>query len=147
MGRKMVNRTPAFVDALVQVGVLRLMKAPITSDAQALSAMHDIASSICRIFERTVLYVPINAEADRVKRDHRIAAEYAQDGPDGEGKFTSHRVQSLATQYRLTVGHIYIILRSLKATDRQSPACGGRLRQPAAGHRVSADQEATAECG
>lgn len=147
MGRKMVNKTPAFVDALVQVGVKRLMKAPITSDEQALSAMHDIASAICRIFERTVLYVPINAEADRVKRDHQIAADYAQDGPDGEGKFTYHRVQSLATQYRLTVGHIYIILRSLKALGRQSPARGSEVRHPAAARHASADQEATAECG
>lgn len=111
MGRKLSSKVPAFVDALVATGIRRLVSKLPTNEDEAAAAMHDIAGAICNQWQRTVLYVPLYAEAERIKRDDSIRAKYAQDSPSGAVKFTPDRIAELATEFSLTVAHVYCIVR------------------------------------
>lgn len=122
MGRKAVNKVPAFVDALVEVGIRRLAKLPACEPDEARRAMNDIADSICQIYGKTHMYVPANVEAERQKRDAEIRTQYATDGESGAGKFTAGRLQEVARDHNLTIAHAYEIVR----------VRGGGAPQPAA---------------
>lgn len=138
MGRKLSSKVPAFFDALVATGIRRLVSKLPTNEDEAAAAMHDIAGAICNQWQKTVLYVPLYAEADRIKRDELIRAKYAEDSPSGAVKFTTDRVAELATEFSLTVAHVYCIVRigrpsataAMKAAPEPSAKCGSPLFFP-----------------
>ena len=111
MGRKLSSKVPAFVDALVATGIRRLISKLPTNEDEAAAAMQDIAGAICSQWQKTILYVPVYAETERIKRDDSIRAKYRQDSPSGAVRFTPDRVAELATEFALTVAHVYCIVR------------------------------------
>lgn len=124
MGRKAVNKVPAFVDALVEVGVRRLQRLPACKPDEAHEVMGDIAAEICHIYAKSQMYVPANLEGERQKRDALIREQYAVDGPTGAGKFSAERLQEVARDYGLTTAHAYVIVRSSTAKARPAPTLG-----------------------
>jgi hypothetical protein len=139
MGRKAVNKVPAFVDALVEVGVRRLAKLPACQPDEARRAMHDIAGSICDIYGKTQMYVPANVEAERQKRDAEIRTQYASDGESGAGKFTADRLKEIARTHGLTIAHAYEIVR-VRGAGTPPPPAAPAVPAPAA--LCTADAEA-----
>lgn len=70
MGRKSIQKLPAFVDVLVVTGARRLVSDAIIADPElAREVMRDIAHAICQQFARTVLYVPSDLDISSGRRD------------------------------------------------------------------------------
>lgn len=131
MGRKAVNKVPAFVDAMVAVGTRRLSQLPACKPEDARQAMTDITASICSIYAKTVLYIPANLEPARQKRDDEIRTLYGQDGPTGAAKFTAERLSELARDFGLTPSHVYDIVRPKRAELAQAPSAAATPFQAA----------------
>lgn len=125
MGRKSTKKLYAFVDALVATGVRELSKGLVTDEDQAREVMREIAQSICFQYARSIMYVPADLEFQLAKRDLVILEKYGQDGPDGVRKFTPMRVAQLSDEYKLTVAHIYCIIRVMH--KREIEGRQGRL--------------------
>jgi len=119
MGRKTNKKLYQFVDALVVTGSREIVSAGLTKDEdQARLVAHAIARSICNQFARSLMYVPLDVESELAARDQEIWEKYTVDGPDGARKYSPVRIAQLAEEYKLTVAHLYCIVR--EGRKRQS---------------------------
>lgn len=120
MGRKSKAKLYQFVDDLVAIAV-REMSTSLAgrgiTDEIAQPVARDIARGICFQYARTVMYVPVDMEFQLSQRDELIWQLYGQDGPDDVRKFTPLRVAQLGEQFKLTVGHIYCIVKLLQKRE------------------------------
>lgn len=122
MGRKSKAKLYQFVDDLVAVAV-REMRTSLAghgiTDEIAQPVARDIARGICFQYARTVMYVPVDMEFELSRRDELIWEQYGQDGPDDVRKFTPLRVAQLGEQHKLTVGHIYCIVKLMQRREME----------------------------
>lgn len=134
MGRKSVKKLYAFVDALVATGVREIVAAGLCTDEdKARQVAHEIAKSICFQYAKSIMYVPVDLEFQLSQRDDEIWSKYGQDGLDGARKYSAARVAQLAEEYKLTVAHVYCIVKAVhrrEMASRQGQLPG--LEDPAA---------------
>lgn len=57
MGRKSAQKVPAFVDCLVAIGTIHLLKPCRLTEGQAQTVLHKIAESVCHHFAKVVMYI------------------------------------------------------------------------------------------
>lgn len=123
MGRQSKAKLYQFVDALVAISVREMVTSLGSrgvTDVVAQPVARDIARGICFQYARTVMYVPVDMEFDLSLRDQQIWEQYGQDGPDGVRKFTPQRVAQVAELHKLTVAHIYCIVKLMQKREVES---------------------------
>lgn len=118
MGRKTDKKLYQFVDALVATGAREIVGAGLTKDEiKARLVARSIARSICDQYARSILYVPLDVESELAARDDEIWQKYTVDGPDGAKKYSPVRIAQLADEYKLTVAHLYCIVRAGRSRE------------------------------
>lgn len=129
MARRGTNRKLLqFVDAVVEIAAREIVE-QLGGDAdEARRVAHGIAKNICWRYARTVMYVPADLSAELElqlsARDLEIWQKYGQDGPDGTRKWTPGRLAQLGQEYKLSVAHLYCIVKLMQRREVES-------RQPA----------------
>lgn len=113
-----------FVDAVVEIAARELVDQLATDAEEAKRIAHAIAKNICFRYARTVMYVPADALADMElqlsARDLEIWHKYGQDGPDGTRKWTPSRLAQLGQEYKLSVAHLYCIVKLMQRREVES---------------------------
>ncbi len=143
-----------FFEFLVVAGIKHLKAAAIGQAPQRHAVMQAIAGHIFWCYEKQILYVPANKELALQARDQQILGDYGQDGPGGESRFTAKRLQQIARQHGIGIGHAYNILKNLAAQRKRLAGAGGSAdgpggvancppANPPANH---ANQDAATEC-
>lgn len=122
MGRKAVNKIPAFVDAVVETGARQLTKQLACDDERARAVMRDIARDICFQYSRSIIYVPCDVLQRLNERDDAFCAEYGQDGPTGLVKYTAPRLEEVAQKFGVTIAHAYAIVKARRTAAVPAPS-------------------------
>ena len=120
MGRKSRKKLYQFVDALVDIGSRELVSRMQVTDEAARDLMRDVARGMCFRYAKTIMYVPADMEFDLSKRDDDIWQEYSQDGPEGARKFTPARIAQISEKRRITVAHVYCIIRAIRQRENDA---------------------------
>lgn len=118
MARKGGNQKPyQFVDALVEIGTKEVSEGLKVGSEQARQVMQSIARSMCFRFAKTIMYVPADMEFELSQRDSEIWTKYGQEGPDGVRPYTPQRIAQLGEEYKLSVAHLYCIVKLMAKRD------------------------------
>lgn len=116
-GRKGRKKLIAFVDNLVSLGAMTLRDEHGLADNEARETMRSIANSICALYGRSYMYVPMDLDFKLIKRDHEIWGKYTTNSSTAR-RHTPERVKELAAEYDVTREHMYCILRLMRVQER-----------------------------
>lgn len=113
-----------FVDAVVEIASRTLVEQLGIDGDEARRIGHAIAKDVCFRYARTVMYIPADLSAEMElqlsARDMEIWTKYGQDGPDGMRKWTPGRLAQLGQEYKLSVAHLYCIVKLMQQREVKS---------------------------
>lgn len=121
MGRKGNEKLYALVDDLVSIGERDLVTALGISQELARDLMRTIAHSLCMLYARSYMYVPVDMEFELSRRDKEIWRKYGEDSPTAR-KFTPARIAELAAEYAITTVQVYCIVRLMLGREKADRA-------------------------
>lgn len=113
-----------FVDAVVEIAARELVEQLAVDADEARRIAHGIAKELCFRYARTVMYIPADLSAEMElqlsARDKEIWVKYGQDGADGARKWTPGRLAQLSQEYKLSVAHLYCIVKLMQRREVES---------------------------
>jgi Mor family transcriptional regulator len=119
-----------FVDSMVEIGARQLVETLQIDSDQAATAMRMVAHEFCKVYARTLVYIPMDVQVEMSLRDQKIWAEYGEERASSR-KYSPARVEELAAAYEMTTTHIYNITRLMRAKQRADEAAEWASRQGA----------------
>lgn len=117
MGRLQRETLLQFVADLVAQAEAVLSGLGVGND-KARQAGMEIAFRMCEQYAKTYMYVPTANNLHQALRNHDIAREYDQDGPNGVARRSRDRIDQIAAAHGLSVQQVYNVLQLQRGMKR-----------------------------
>lgn len=125
----------AVLTRLDQEGAALLVHRAALSSSQADALMHAVIAALLRQYSGTQLYVPAHRAPVLDGRDEGLMDAWEQPGPDGARRCSVVRTEQVASEFGLSVAHVYAILARVRRLRREAAG-------PVAGSMASSGAEA-----
>jgi hypothetical protein len=114
-----VNRKPLqFIENLTIVGGQVLEEKLGIEPARAREAAYEIALQMCRLYPRTLMYIPVALQVMNSPRNRELWNKYGQASKEARA-YSAARAEEIALECGMTASHLYSIFKEMRDAEAQ----------------------------